>query len=166
MTTTRPLTGSEKEILQHGMDRHRDAILWKAEGLSDEDLRRPLVPSGSNILGLIKHLAYVEYSWFCSSFGRPVELMGIDEEDPEADLRVEPHETTADILAFYSRARAASDAVLADLPLDEVGTAWFGDAVTLRWVTVHMIEETARHAGHIDILRELIDGATGDHNRS
>jgi hypothetical protein len=77
-----------------------------------------------------------------------------------------PDETTQDILAFYARARAASDQVIDELDPDATGTAWFGDTVSLRWVLIHMVEETARHAGHADILRELIDGMTGDHNRS
>ncbi len=92
--------------------------------------------------------------------------MPFDDDDPDADLRVEPYETTDDVLAFYGRARAAADQVIADVDLDETGTAWFGDPASMRWVLIHMIEETARHAGHVDILRELIDGATGDHRPS
>jgi uncharacterized damage-inducible protein DinB len=158
-----PFTGGEKESLQVALDRHRDVVLWKVEGLDDEQLRRPMTPSGTNLLGLVKHLAAVEYSWFCETFGREVEPLPFDEADEDADLRVEPHETTADILAFYGRARAAADRVVDELDLDDVGTAWFGDAVSMRWVLIHMVEETARHAGHMDIVRELIDGATGDH---
>jgi uncharacterized damage-inducible protein DinB len=161
-----PFTGGEKESLQVALDRHRDAVVWKLEGLGDDDLRRPMVPSGTNLLGLVKHLAAVEYDWFCSTFGRDHEPLPFDDDDPEADLRVEPHETTADVLAFYARARAASDEVIAELDLTDTGTAWFGDPVTLRWVLVHMVEETARHAGHADVVRELIDGATGDHPES
>ena len=78
-------------------------------------------------------------------------------------MRAEPHEATADILAYYGRARASADQVIDELDLNVTGTAWFGDPVSLRWVLIHMIEDTARHAGHMDILRELIDGATGDH---
>jgi Protein of unknown function (DUF664) len=78
---------------------------------------------------------------------------------------VELDETTADIGAFYGRARAAADRVIDEVGLEETGTAWFGDPVTLRWVLIHLVEETARHAGHVDILRELIDGRTGDHQR-
>lgn len=80
-------------------------------------------------------------------------------------MRVEPDESTADILAFYARARAAADRVIEELALDDLGKAWFGDAVSLRWVLIHMTTETTRHAGHLDILRELIDGSTGDHQR-
>lgn len=158
-----PFTGAEKESLQASLDRHREAVLWKVEGLDDASLRRSMTPSGTNLLGLVKHLAAVEYGWFCQTFGRETEPLPFSDEDPNADLRVEPHESTADILAFYARARAAADQVIADVDLEDTGTAWFGDAVTMRWVLIHMIEETARHAGHIDIVRELIDGRVGDH---
>ncbi len=161
-----PFTGAEKESLQVSLDRHRDAVLWKLEGLSDADLRRAMTPSGTNLLGLVKHLAAVEYGWFGTTFGRPIEPLPFDENDEDADLRVRTDETTQDILAFYARARATADQTIAELNLDDTGTAWFGDAVSLRWVLIHMVEETARHAGHVDILRELIDGMTGDHNRT
>jgi uncharacterized damage-inducible protein DinB len=158
-----PFTGGEKESLHVSLDRHRDAILWKLEGLDDEALRRAMTPSGTNLLGLVKHLAAVEYGWFCGTFGRETEPLPFDDHDEDADLRVRPDETTADVPAFYGRARAAADQVIRDLDVDDTGTAWFGAAVSLRWVLIHMIEETARHAGHADILRELIDGTTGDH---
>jgi hypothetical protein len=158
-----PLTGDEKTSLRVSLDRHRDAVLWKLEGVGDLDLRRPMTPSGTNLLGLVKHLAAVESAWFCQTFGRPTEPLPFDENDQNADLRVRPDETTADILTFYARARAASDQVIDELDLETTGTAWFGDAVSLRWVLIHMLEETARHAGHVDIIRELIDGTTGDH---
>jgi uncharacterized damage-inducible protein DinB len=158
-----PYTGAEKESLKVSLDRHRDAVLWKLEGLGDDDLRRPLVPSGTSLLGLVKHLAAVEYGWFCDTFGRETEPLPFDDDDPEADLRIEPEETTEEILAFYGRARVAADQVIAELEVEDTGTAWSGAAVTMRWVLIHMIEETARHAGHVDILRELIDGMAGDH---
>jgi hypothetical protein len=158
-----PFTGAEKDSLQASLNRHREAVLWKLEGLDDASLRRAMTPSGTNLLGLVKHLAAVEYAWFCETFGRETEPLPFSDEDPNADLRVEPHESTADILAFYARARAAADQVIAEVDLEDTGTAWFGDAVTMRWVLIHMIEETARHAGHLDIVRELIDGMVGDH---
>lgn len=160
------LTGSEKDILQVSIDRHRDAVLWKLEGLDEEQLRRALVPSGTNLLGLVKHLGAVEYGWFCETFGVPTEPLPFDDDDNEADMRIEEGETVESVLAFYERARAAADRVIAEHDLDFVGKSWSGDPVSLRWVLVHMIEETARHAGHIDIVRELIDGTTGDHNRA
>ena len=156
-----PFTGDEKQSLHVSLDRHRDAVLWKLEGLDDTNLRRVMTPSGTNLLGMVKHLAAVEYSWFCQTFGRDTEPLPFDDDDPDADLRVTPDETTEDVLAFYSRARAAADQVINEVELDQTGTAWFGDAVSMRWVLIHMIEETARHAGHADILRELLDGETG-----
>ncbi len=158
-----PFTGGEKESLQVSLDRHRDVVLWKLDGLGDEQVRRPMTPSGTSLLGLVKHLAAVEYGWFCETFGREAEPLPFDDDDENADLRVEPHETTAGIVDFYGRARAAADQVIDELDVDDVGTAWFGDTVSMRWVLIHMIEETARHTGHMDIVRELIDGMTGDH---
>src|SRR5215211_4586600 len=136
MVTRVPFTGAEKESLKVALDRHRDAVLWKLEGLDDEQLRRPMVPSGTSLLGLVKHLAAVEYGWFCDTFGRDTEPLPFDD-DPDADLRIEPGETTEDVLAFYGRARAAADQAIDELDVEDTGTA--------------------------DILRELIDGMAGDH---
>jgi uncharacterized damage-inducible protein DinB len=148
------------------LDRHRDVVLWKVRGLDDEQLRRPMTPSGTTLLGLVKHLAWVDSGWFCDTFGHEIEtLPSISEDDEDSDLRISADETTEDILGYYARARAASDKVIDELDVDALGTAWFGEQVSMRWVLIHMIEETARHAGHVDILRELIDGMTGDHNR-
>ena len=158
-----PFTGGEKESLRVALDRHRDAILWKLEGLDDEQLRRSMVPSGTSLLGLVKHVAAVEYGWFCDTFGRAAEPLPFDDDNPDADLRIGPEETTEEVLAFYGRARAAADRAIDELEVEDTGTAWFGEAVTLRWVLIHMVEETARHAGHADIVRELIDGMAGDH---
>jgi hypothetical protein len=156
-----PLTGSEKETLQVSLDSHREVVLWKLDGLDDERLRRPMTPSGTNLLGLVKHLGSVEYGWFCDTFGRESDAIVFDESDPDADMRAGPDETTQDITGYYRRAWAAANAVIQELDLTDTGTAWSGETVSLRWVIVHMIEETARHAGHMDILRELLDGTTG-----
>ena len=163
MTKRVPLVGGEKEPLWAALDRHRDVVLWKLADLDEEQLRRVVVPSGTSLLGLVKHLAAVEYGWFCKTFGRQAEPFPFDDDDPEADLRVEPSDKTADLLAFYQRARAAADQVISELDMDTLGRAWWGDQVSMRWVLIHMIEETARHAGHMDIVRELIDGRTGYH---
>jgi uncharacterized damage-inducible protein DinB len=156
-----PLTGGEKESLHVSLDRHRDVVLWKLDGLDDEALRRPMTPSGTSLLGLVKHLASVEYGWFCDTFERPSEAIPFDPADPDADMRAAPGESTAEIVAFYGRARSAADNTVDELSLDALGTAWTGETVSLRWVLIHMIEETARHAGHMDVVRELIDGETG-----
>ncbi len=158
-----PFTGDEKDSLKAALDRHRDAVLWKVEGLADTDLRRAMTPSGTTLLGLVKHLGAVEYGWFCETFGWPTEPLPFDPDDEEADLRVGPDESTVDVLAFAARARTAADEVIAATDVLDTGTSWNGETVTLRWVLIHMVQETARHAGHADILRELIDGLTGDH---
>lgn len=103
------------------------------------------------MLGLVKHLATWEYAWICRTFRPPTEPLPLDEGDDYADVRVSPEESTADILAFYDRARMATDQVISEVSLDEVGTTMFGDTVSLRWALIHMLEDTARHAGHIDI---------------
>lgn len=159
-----PFTGDEKQSLLVSLDRHRDVVLWKLQGLDDEQLRRPMTPSGTTLLGLVKHMAAVDYGWFCETFGHDLEELPFDENDENADLRIEPSETTAEVLAFHARARAAANQVVAQHDLDDLGTSWAGDAVSMRWVLIHMVEEVARHAGQMDIIRELIDGAVGDHD--
>lgn len=158
-----PFGADEKTTLYVALDRHRDVVLWKLDGLTDEQLRRPVTPSGTTLLGLVKHLASVEDGWFCATFGRPVLTPPFDPADPDADWRVEPQETTAALLDSYAGVRVRADAVITELELEDTGTSWTGETVALRWVLVHMVEELARHAGHADVLRELIDGATGDH---
>jgi uncharacterized damage-inducible protein DinB len=165
-----PWTGAEKESLQASLQRHRDVVVWKLEDLDDDQLRRPMVASGTNLLGLVKHLAAVEYGWFCQTFDRPVEAKCAEidrllDEDPSIDLTITPAESTQEIVSFYARACAAADDSINEIDLGTLGTSWDGNQVSMRWVLIHMIEETARHAGHMDIMRELIDGATGDHNR-
>jgi uncharacterized damage-inducible protein DinB len=155
-----PLQGDEKESLLASLDRHRDVVLWKLEGLDEEQARRPMTPTGTSLLGLVKHLAGVEYQWFCHTFGVLREEL---EMDPVKDMTPGADETMAAIVSFYRRARAASDEVVAGLDVEATGTAWFGEQVSLRRVLVGMVEETARHAGHMDIIREMLDGTVGAH---
>src|SRR5437762_3659085 len=121
-----PFTGGEKDSLHISLDRHRDAILWKLEGLGDADLRRPMTASGTNLIGLVKHLASVEYGWFCRTFGLPSDEVPLEEieKDPEADMRASRGETTAGILEYYARARAVADASIDEHELEDPGTAW------------------------------------------
>ena len=162
-TASTACTAGEKDTLHASLQRHRDAVVWKLEGLDDEQLRRPMTPSGTTLLGLVKHLGSVEYGWFVETFGREVEPLWFDPYQDE-DMRADQGETTEQIVSFYARARAAADRAITELSLDDLGSpSWRNHPVSLRWVLVHMIEETARHAGHMDVVRELIDGAAGDH---
>lgn len=138
----------------------------KIEGVPDADLRRSMVPSGTTLLGMVKHLAYVERSWFQNVFmGREVDLPWTDE-DPEADFRIEPGETTEQIVQLYRDECEKSRGIISEASLDDLskGRPDSGkrSGFSLRWIVVHMIEETARHNGHTDILREQIDGVTGE----
>ncbi len=162
MTDTSRTDTDTKRLLHASLDRQRDVVVWKVAGLVDDELRRPRMPSGTSLAGLVKHLASVEYGWFCRTFGRPAHEVPFDAADPEADVRAGPDEPVADLLAYYAEARAAADEAIEQLDLSAIGTSWHGHPVSLHWVLVHMIEVTARHAGHLDILRELADGQTGD----
>ncbi|MEZ7127812.1 DinB family protein [Nonomuraea sp. AD125B] len=163
MTTSDP-----KADLHHYLRSAREALLWKLDGLSEYDVRRPLTPTGTNLLGLVKHLAGVEYGYFGDTFGRPPaeQPPGFEEgAEPNADLWATPEESREELVALYRRAWAHADATIEELPLDAVGRVpWWPpgrDAVSLHRVLVHVIAETNRHAGHADIVRELIDGAAG-----
>ena len=152
---------SEREVLESFLDDLRDTILWKQEGLTREQALRSLVPSGTSLLGIVKHLAFVERYWFQDRFaGRDVAFPW-SEQDPDADWRVEEWESPEGVADFYRSETAQSRAVQADAPGPDALSAR-GKPVSLRWVLVHMIEETARHAGHADLLREAADGATGE----
>lgn len=119
------------------------------------------------MLGTIKHLASIEFGWFASTFDQPSEWIPWDPDNPDADTRIEPGQTIHNVIAFYHRAQAAADQVITDFSLDESRPtlAGLGDGspVTLRWILIHVLEDTIRHTGHLDILRETIDGQTGDH---
>jgi uncharacterized damage-inducible protein DinB len=157
-----PYLGDEAETLAGFLDFHRATLLWKLEGLDDEQLRRPMVPSGTSLLGMVKHLAYVERWWFQQVWAGQKVTYPFTDEDPDADWRVEPSETTGDILALYRGECARSrEIVAAASSLDKTAKARWGP-VSRRWILTHMLEETARHVGHADILREQIDGATGE----
>ena len=157
-----------KTDLGHYLQRAREAVLWKLDGLSDYDVRRPLVPTGTNLLGLVKHLAGVEAGYFGETFGRPFgEPMPWLDDDagPNADMWATAAESREALVAFYRRVWAHSDATVHALALDAVGRVpWWSpevNEVTLHQILVHMIAETNRHAGHADLVRELIDGRSG-----
>lgn len=146
----------------------RDALLWKLDGLSEYDVRRPLTPTGTNLLGLVKHASYVEVGYLADSFGRPsgLALPWLGGTEPSSDLWVTPDQSRANIVDGYRHAWTLADATLDELPLDAVGAVpWWpaGDnALTLHHALVRVVSDTQRHAGHADIIRELIDGAGGN----
>jgi uncharacterized damage-inducible protein DinB len=157
-----------KDDLQRYLQAGRDALVWKLEGLSEYDARRPLVPTGTNLLGLVKHVAAVEAGYLGATFGRsfpePIPW-GDDDAEPNADMWATPEESREGIVDLYRRVWTHSDVTIAALDLDTQGRVpWWPPehaTVTLHRVLIHMIAETERHAGHADIVRELIDGAAG-----
>ncbi|GAA1386570.1 DinB family protein [Pseudonocardia kongjuensis] len=159
----------DKETLRGYLQTGREVMLWKLDGLGEYDVRRPLVPSGTNLLGLVKHLALVEAGYLGSTFGRPFPDAPAWMEqvwtDPVVDLFAAPGESRADVVDLYRRVWAHSDATVAALAPDAEGTVphWPAEraTVTLHRVLVHLVAETHRHAGHADILRETVDGAIG-----
>src|SRR5919106_1061755 len=157
-----PVAGTEKEVLTGFLDHYRATIIAICEGLSDEDLRRPMVPSGTTLLGMIKHLAYVERGWFQETIAGDQVEYPFDADDPDADLRIERDESTEEILDLYRSECSRSRQIIETVSLDDLvkGEERSAD-YNVRWVIVHMIEETARHAGHADIIREQLDGSTG-----
>jgi hypothetical protein len=162
-------TGADpKADLRRYLQIGRDVLLWKLDGLSEYDVRRPMVPTGTNLLGIVKHVAGVEAGYFGETFDRPFEeslpWMDVDAE-PNADMWATAEESREQIVGLYRRVWAFSDATIDALPLDAVGhVAWWPPErreVTLHRILVHVTAETHRHAGHADIVRELIDGAAG-----
>lgn len=163
------MAGSDpKADLQRYLRAGRDALLWKLDGLSDYDVRRPVTPTGTNLLGLIKHVASMELIYFGDTFarpsGEPLPWLA-DGAEPNADMWATADEPRDRIAGLYQRAWAHSDATIGALPLDAIGRVphWPAERseVTLHRILAHMIAETDRHAGHADIVRELIDGAVG-----
>jgi uncharacterized damage-inducible protein DinB len=146
----------------------REALLWKLEGLSEYDVRRPMVPTGTNLLGLVKHLASVEIGYFGDTFGRPFDEplpWWADDAEPNADMWATAEESRDQVVDLYRRAGRHADATIEALPLSAVGSVPWWPAerrnTTLHRILVHVIAETERHVGHADIVRELIDGAAG-----
>jgi len=156
-----------KAHLHRYLQAARDALLWKLGGLSDYDVRRPLTPTGTNLLGLVKHLAGVELWYFGDAFGRPPEQRpwSADDARRNADFWATAQESRDQITGTYRQAWAHADATILALDLDAPGHVpwWPPDRadVTLHQILVHVVAETHRHAGQADIVRELIDGTAG-----
>ena len=156
----------ERTTLDAFLDFYRAAFVAKVRGLSDDEANRRLVPSQTTLASLVKHMARVEMSWFEHRLaGTPLERLPYLQRvfaDPGSDFRVEPGETVDVLVERYEAQCARSREIAADKDLDDVVPHPALGRVSMRWIVVHMIEETARHAGHADILREQIDGSTGD----
>jgi hypothetical protein len=153
------LTGTEREVLEGFLELCRGAVARKLAGVAELDARRSLVPSRTTLLGLVKHLAAVEREWFGMVLGgRSPDQLGIPADDGWGPG---PHDTVEGVLEDYRRACAESRAVAGRFDLEETVVRPPLGSVSVRWIYVHMIEETARHAGHADILREQTDGSTG-----
>ncbi|KFG08681.1 DinB family protein [Streptomyces scabiei] len=155
-----------KDHLHGRLRRDRQALLWKLDGLSAYDARRPLTSTGTNLLGLVKHVATVEARYFGEVFDRPSpEPLPRWQDSDGSDLWAAEDETREQIVGFYRRTWAWSDATINALPLDAPGhVPWWPEPyadTNLFAVIVHVLGESVRHTGQADILREGLDGRTG-----
>jgi uncharacterized damage-inducible protein DinB len=157
-----------KETLHRYLKRHREDLVGKLDGLAEYDVRRPMTRTGTNLLGLVKHTASVQLEYFTVVFGRPAGRdlpWSADGAEPDADMWAPAEQARAEILDLHAFSAARADATIEALPLDAPGQVpWWPEdrrEVTLQEILVRVIAETARHAGHADILRELIDGVAG-----
>jgi hypothetical protein len=158
-----------KARLQRDLQHCRDGLLWKLDGLGEYDMRRPMTPTGTNLLGLVKHIGGIEAGYLGEVFGRPISepppWFADDPDEPNTDMWARSDESSRSIIAFYRRVWAHADATIEALDLDATGTVPWWPAeqaeVTLHQMIVLMIGETNRHGGHADIIRELIDGTAG-----
>lgn len=162
MAPTRTMT-AEAAALQHFLDAQRTSALAILDGLTDEQLRTSVLPSGWTPLGLVKHLGYAERHWFQRFFtGSAAEAPWPDDDEEEMSSA----HPVAEVFAFYREQCERGNALLAVTPLDATpvgrpGSDPDGEVADLRGIVLHMIEETARHLGHLDAARELLDGRTG-----
>jgi hypothetical protein len=151
----------ERVMLEGFLDYYRDVVVNKVDGLARDDATRVMTASGLSPLGVIAHLTEVEYNWFDEKFaGHP------ERPDPvkHGDFQLSSHDTAPSIVDEYRAACAVSRVIASKAALDDLGVIdheYYGRP-SLRWIYIHMIEETARHAGHLDLMREQIDGKVGD----
>jgi uncharacterized damage-inducible protein DinB len=169
MTTPSPFaadqpenTGSERPVLEAFLDFYRHVLVSKVDGLSEDQARERRVPSKTTLAGLIKHMTGVERGWFQEVLaGRAPADIGPNVGGGDESWDLAEHETVSSLVKDYERACAQSRQTAARFALDDAVPEPNLDQVSLRWIYVHMIEETARHAGHADILREQTDGTAG-----
>ncbi len=162
------LRAGEREMLTGWLDYHRATLAWKCEGLTDDQLRqRSVPPSGLCLLGLVRHMTENERAWFRVRLGgEDLPWLYSTDEDPDADFNDVDTADVAEVFRTFEReCHAARQAIAAAPDLDVLSQGRdrrTGEQFSLRWIITHMIEEYARHNGHADLLRERIDGATGD----
>lgn len=162
--------GEPSDVLLEYLQQARQAMIWKLDGLAEYDVRRPLTPTGTSLLGLVQHLAFVEAGYFGVCLGHTPDFeaefgITLDEDDPDSDLVVEPLVTHAQVVAAYRTTWERTDANVRRFGLEHrADVAWWGEDdrhPTVHTLLVHVTAETHRHAGHADILRELLDGGAG-----
>jgi uncharacterized damage-inducible protein DinB len=158
-----PRVADERAMYQNWLDFHRGTLLWKAAGLTDDQLKTASVqPSSLTLLGLLRHMSEVERSWFRSRIaGQELPDLYCSDDDEDGDFNNIADAVVEQDLATFRAECVAADEAVAAMSLDHVFEGRNGP-ISLRWIYVHMIEEYARHNGHADLLRECIDGATGD----
>lgn len=153
-----------KAVWKRYLDGAHDALLWKLDGLSEYDLRRPLTPTGTNLLGVVKHIGWVELGYFSLTFGRDLGVVLAEHTGINDDMYATADEAVDEVIAQFRRAGEFAKATIDDLALDAPGTVpWWGDnnPVTLQLIVLHLLTEIHRHLGQIDILREQLDGVAG-----
>lgn len=153
--------GDERTVLLGVLQRQRDLVAWKLRDGSDGALASVATPSGMTLQGLVRHLTNVERSWFRDVFaGQAGVVFDWTEDDPEAEWKVVPGTRMTSLLGAYAAETTLCDEVI--LSADSLDAPSAKRDMSLRWILLHLIEETARHLGHIDLLRELADGRTGE----
>ena len=160
-----PLSADERAMVTVWLDYQRATLLWKCEGLDGADLaRQGVTPSTLSLLGLVRHMTLVEWSWFERFFGASDAPEPIStKEDQDADFNdLRPSEADSDLDRFRTQCDVSRGIVAAADSLDTLAASTVRGEISLRWIMLHMIEEYARHSGHADLLRELIDGAVGE----
>jgi uncharacterized damage-inducible protein DinB len=157
-----------KETLHRYLRTQRSALVGKLDGLGEYEVRRPLTPTGTNLLGVVKHVASIQLGYLGDCFGRPsgIPLPWFDDDaDPDADLWATAVETRASVLELYRRSAEHADATITALDLETTGeVAWWPPErrhPSLHTILVHLLVDVARHAGQADILREGLDGVVG-----
>ncbi|MEU1288202.1 DinB family protein [Kitasatospora sp. NPDC005856] len=161
-----PLQADERTAIVGWLDLQRKILRWKCEGLGEEDAHRPVLPTSPamTMAGLVSHMRWTEHLWLEVMFlgGDEKQNPSFDESDEDAEWRTEGR-TLAELLAQYEAQCARSDEIVAAASLDDVGrhTGYRAGGANLRWMLIHLVEETGRHAGHADIVRELLDGSKG-----